>query len=462
MSLQDLNQGQRKAFDDCFGFLLSEDPFFVISGPAGTGKTYLMNTISEAGMQHYHNSCALMNVEPDFHAVAFTATTNKAAEVLEVSIGKPTKTIHSFLGVKVLENYRTGKTDIAKGRDWKPKAPMILFIDECSMIDQTLLEIILETMPGSKIIFVGDHSQMAPINAKLSPVYDTVSPDNFAVLTEPVRNANSTALKDLCLQLRDTVETGIFKPMDSVAGVIDYLDDVAMPAELDQVFKIQNPSSRVLCYTNEQVNLFNEYIRSDVRNLPPEFVPGDVLVVAQAYQRGKVNFSVERELTVKRVGPTQYDDTHSGILGDEVIEYNLIDFTDPTGTSLIEDIPVARKRAPVDFTIKTYAKRKQWPAYFDLKATYLDLRDKAASTVYKAQGSTYDSVYIDLGNIGKSFDPQQVARMLYVAVSRAQTRVCFYGRLPLRYHNSEGKPLWTPEPGPDASQTSSSLETNAA
>lgn len=50
-----------------------------------------------------------------------------------------------------------------------------------------------------------------------------------------------------------------------------------------------------------------------------------------------------------------------------------------------------------------------------------------ASTVNKSQGSTYDTVYIDLNDIGKCRDKDQVRRMLYVAVSRARHKVVFTG-----------------------------------
>jgi hypothetical protein len=42
-------------------------------------------------------------------------------------------------------------------------------------------------------------------------------------------------------------------------------------------------------------------------------------------------------------------------------------------------------------------------------------------------------VFLDLGNIGKCTDDDQVARMLYVGASRATTRLVLYGQLPARF-----------------------------
>ena len=67
--------------------------------------------------------------------------------------------------------------------------------------------------------------------------------------------------------------------------------------------------------------------------------------------------------------------------------------------------------------------------YFYLKNNFADLRIAYAGTAHKSQGSTYHTVYIDLSDLRVCRDPQELARLLYVAVSRATTRVVFYGSL---------------------------------
>ena len=62
-----------------------------------------------------------------------------------------------------------------------------------------------------------------------------------------------------------------------------------------------------------------------------------------------------------------------------------------------------------------------------LENKYADLRRMYASTVNKAQGSTYSTVFIDLNDIGKCRDRDQVNRMLYVAASRAKDKIVFTG-----------------------------------
>ncbi len=62
-----------------------------------------------------------------------------------------------------------------------------------------------------------------------------------------------------------------------------------------------------------------------------------------------------------------------------------------------------------------------------------DLRPGYASTVHKAQGASVDDVYIDLSDVGTNGNSEEVARLLYVAISRARKNVYLYGNLPEVY-----------------------------
>lgn len=422
---------QQAGADAFFLFLHADAKTFVLSGEAGSGKTYLTGELAGSVMDTYRNSCKLLGETPTYTSTVFTATTNKAAEVLSQAIGQPVQTIHSYLGLVVKENYRTGKTDIQKTSNWTERYGTILFIDESSMIDTELYKIILETMKDSKIVFVGDHAQMSPVTELVSPVYTDVDTDNFVFLDKPIRNAGSQPLMDLCKQLRYTVESGQFFKIEEVPGVIDYLNDADMQLALAQVFAHDlNPSSRILAFTNQRVQQYNEHIR-DIRGLSKDLGVGDVLVVAQTYNYGKISLNVEREVVVTNVG-TKLGDAGYGDMFDDGLPIMLRPITIKTRHEHHRVlVPVDRWR--VTHALKVLSKRKAWREFFELKNQSIDLRDKAACTVYKSQGSTYESVFIDLGNIGTSYDKNQVARMLFVAVSRPTTRIFLYGRLPGRY-----------------------------
>jgi ATP-dependent exoDNAse (exonuclease V) alpha subunit len=79
-----------------------------------------------------------------------------------------------------------------------------------------------------------------------------------------------------------------------------------------------------------------------------------------------------------------------------------------------------------------YRSQKRWNLVYQIENSYPDLRQRDASTVYKAQGSTFDEVFLDLTDIGSSTQNDQIARMLYVGASRATTRLVLFGKLPNR------------------------------
>ena len=431
-----LNQGQEIAAQAVFQFLMSNDKEFIISGPPGVGKTHMMGYIMDNILKKYENACTILGMEKTINSVYLTATTNKAAEVLESSTGHPTQTIHSFMNLKVVDDYKTGISRCKPTPSWIVHTGIVLFIDEASMIDSDLHRHILTgTDATCKIIYVGDHSQLAPVFEKISPVY--LNTKHFVELLEPVRNADQPALMALCNQLRDTVETLKFRPIRPVNGVIDYVSDTELQYILDNEFINEEIDARILCFTNSRVKEYNDYIRG-VRGHPDHPVKGEIVINNSAVNIGKIMLRVEQRLRI-----VQIDDITTPINIDkndptaimEVYHAQIIKENDKYSTT---GIPIMIPANPSHYKALTnyYANQKSWSMYYHLKNNYPDLRPKDAATVYKAQGSTYESVILDLTNIGKCNQPDQVARMLYVGVSRPRSRLLLYGDLPTRYHQS--------------------------
>jgi hypothetical protein len=421
-----LNRGQTAAADGFFQFLFSDERELILSGPGGVGKTYLMSHLIDEIMPRYFESCQLMGIQPEYNEVVMTATTNKAAEVLAVATKRPCDTIHSFLNLKVADDYTTGQSKLTKTMNWFVHERKIVFIDECSMIDKPLLDLIREGTHKSKIVFVGDHCQLAPVMEPISPIYRSELP--FFELTEQMRNSEQPALMQLCNQLRNTVETGEFAPIQIVPGVIDWLSDEQMEAQLHQEFASQTHCSRILAYTNQRVMEFNDYVRG-IRQLPDEYTDGEFVVNNSAIRLKNRMLSVEEELTIQSLSSHTLD---IEIEDDVKLTVRPATLLSRIG-DIFTDVPLPVDRAHFAALLKYYARIKKWPVYFKLKNTYPDLRQRDAATVHKSQGSTYESVFIDLGNISTCHNPAQVARMLYVAVSRPRTRIFLYGQLADKY-----------------------------
>jgi len=422
-----LNQDQMKAAEAFLQFLFSPDKEFIITGPAGVGKTYLMNYIVDNTMPRYLEMCKLIGVTPEFDEVHMTATTNKAADVLSQAVKRPTSTVHSFFNLTVWDDFATGISKLKQTRNWMIHQKKIIFIDESSMIDTPLWNMLHDGTANCKLVYVGDKNQLAPVMEDLSPVYKHNT--QMVELLKPVRNAGQPALMEICEQLRKTVSTLEFTPIKTVPGVIDLLDSQQMQAEILREFQQQTHSARILAYTNKQVIAYNDHIRG-IRLLPATVQTGELLIMNSVFHSGRGHVPVETEVEVLKNRPGQklLIDPNN----DVSLDVDYLDLRLSLGADL-EMVPFATNKPHLDSLIKYYAKNKQWDLYYKLKNDIADLRPRDAATVHKSQGSTYENVFIDLGNISSCNNPNQVARMLYVAFSRARSRVFLYGNLIDKY-----------------------------
>lgn len=408
-----LTSCQEQAAKQFLSFLCTSEKHMVISGPPGVGKTFMLNHMIEM-LPSSRRITTIMGAEP-LHNIAITATTNKAAEVLQERFpDRQVTTIHSKLGLTVRDDYRTGKTFTDKSKGFTPLSDTLVLMDESSMADTQLLKLIDEgTSKNCKIVFIGDHCQLAPVSETMSPVFNSGYITSY--LNTQMRTSNSPALTLLNEQLRQTVETGVFRPITPVPGTIEFVDDDTMRQLMNANFISQEtPGHKILAYTNNRVQEYNTYIRTK-KNLPPTLIVGDTVVSNNSIETAGSRTIIEKAYDVFHVSEIQYDD---------VIPYYLVDI----GVGGLVKQPV--NFSQLQTHIREEASEKNWIEYFRLKNEFADLRFAYASTVHKSQGSTFDTVYIDLTDLCICKDMNQLARMLYVAVSRATTRVVFYGNPP--------------------------------
>ena len=420
-----LNEGQQAAADGFFQFLFDKGNELIISGPGGVGKTFLMGHLIDAIMPRYQDTCHMMGIPSEYQDVVMTATTNKAAEVLSIATNRPTSTIHSFMNLTVKDNYSTGKSDLKKKNSWKIHRNTIIFVDEASMIDHKLLEEIREGTFKCKIVYVGDHCQLAPIMEPISPIYRYNLP--FFELKEPMRNSNQPALMQLCQQLRNTVETGIFNPIQIQPGVVDLLSDNEMEIEINSTFK-KEADARILAYTNQRVIAYNDHIR-EIRQFHDTYILGEKLINNNATTFRDGMLSVEEEVEITKLSEIS---EVIDIDNDVTLLIRRAELTNKFGDTYT-DVMLPEDKNHFYELIKFYQKKKNWNRYYHLKNTYPDLRPREAATVHKAQGSTYDTAYVDLGNLSTCRNPVEAARLLYVAFTRARNRIVLYGELAEKY-----------------------------
>lgn len=426
-----LNKDQEAASDLFLRFLMNPNmPEMVITGGGGTGKTYLTRDL----LDNLPNQTKLAEAlgGKGITSVFVTATTNKAAAVVGEATGEDSSTIHSFLNLRVQNDFKSGRTILTKTGNYEVKENTLIVIDECSMIDSELLAEIRKATAKCKILFLGDHCQLAPIYEPISKVFLSGIPT--AVLRESMRFQGP--LEKLANQLRETVETGIFKPIEPVEGIIDFLDGPEAQAYINSRFK-DDPvpeETKVVAYSNEQVGLYNAYVREEMHGYPEHLTPGEYVVSNEAT---KIPGGKGQMLKI--------DGRHHVVSVGDTMSFCGIDVRQVT---LSNGYYVYQPNDPTDRTyeLKRLARLKAWPEYFRLKEEVADLRPVHACTGHKSQGSTYDETVIDLDNIGSCRNPSDLARLLYVAGSRARKRIVFIGSLPDKYQDSKGVPLFEPIP----------------
>ena len=342
--------------------------------------------------------------------VVLTATTNKAADALANATKRETVTIHSLLGLRVVSS-RYGRTkllDTGKGIE----DGLVVVIDEASFIDQELLAHIEHKLRKCKVIFLGDPHQLKPVGSSTTPVfhrgYPTVS------LNQIVRQDDDSPIQTLSRGLRSLVQG---HPMPN-AGV-DGTNILHMPRKDFEAAFVQdvlnNPvnSVRALAWTNKKAIYYNHLV-SIARNGSADIHLGDVVNVNKQHRVSRnLRFPTDSTFQVAGLGPWRED--QFGLISREV------------ETSFGVSVYQAQNIEDVKLAARNFYDREMHSQGDFVLEHYADLRLMFASTVNKAQGSTYDTVYLDLNDIGKCQDRDQVNRMLYVGVSRAKHKVVFTG-----------------------------------
>ncbi len=400
----------------------------ILDAMAGTGKSFLIKYIQKNLVSNYKDMCKLLGIKSHFNNCLITATTNKAVSSLEEIGCKKVSTIYSALSLLVKYDLKTHKTVLTR-RTNKLIDNSLIIIDECSMINWDLQQAILDCVDrdSCKIIYSGDRNQLNPVRCTggTSPIYKNKNAE-YSTLTTLIRSSKHKALQDLALQLHKTVKTGVFKPIKVTSGVVDWytaVDD--QKAELNK-FKDANYDAKVITYTNSCVGLYTDYIRG-LRNYTKPLEKGECYINNHFYlpcsAKPKVSIPSDSPIKILAIDNELKADL---ITKDVFIPYYSADISCPRG--LITAKVIADKDKYRD-TLKFLKRMKWFDLCNDVERNYLVLDYAHACTIHKAQGTTLDTVYIDCKDISTCRNPDTVARLLYVAATRAKNRVVFLNKL---------------------------------
>lgn len=385
--IKEWTKGQKQFLEDFYDWVDSDFPKkrFVLSGPAGTGKTSVVKE-------------AIKILDNAGYTSAKLAFTGKAANVLRRKGISDARTMHSKTYIPV---FVTEDGDEVNAEDsWKLRGKVIkkikfervteiiedvIFIDEystLSLMHRKDLEYL-----NKPILWVGDPLQLPPVNGEENGLESLTD----VWLDEITRQAENSYIIQAATRARmgDTkkFKYGIQKNESSLFGVIK--------KDNCHIDRIAKEYSQVLVGTNKTKELYNFKIRK-LLGFNSEFpLVGEKLIC----------LSNDRELNV-------YNGQH--LLVEKIVE------------ELSNKILIKYKEDEIDtYSIEEYIHKGPFLYNdFDYKSAKIKgmvIADFAyAITVHKAQGSEWESVLLfDEGYFMK----ENYYRWLYTGITRAEKKL---------------------------------------
>lgn len=314
----ELTNSQAAAVAMIESFLNSSDHYFILSGYAGTGKTYLIRGIAEY----------LIDRETEFKLMA---PTGRAAQVITQKTSIISSTIHKSIylvdkAMKITDSKDNEKARFVFQLKYNPMADSVFIIDEASMISDEssdsgyvrfgsgkLLADLIEwtNIEFNKLIFVGDPAQLPPVKSNESPalnqdyLYKTYSlHGNKFELTDVVRQVSDSEILDNATKLRNEIQKLSKSELNNNAmasnkhgqyGKYDSRNTFSIiQAKGNEIFSVPKYDFHkhytslydtygldelvVIAYSNKTVKYYNDRIRK-LFERKPEISIGDKVVV---------------------------------------------------------------------------------------------------------------------------------------------------------------------------------------
>ena len=330
-----------------------------------------------------------------------------------------------------------------------------VFIDEYSMINMSILDLLLNVLPSTcKVTIFGDAYQLPPVEGE--PIEPELYTDDIVELTTQYR-AEAPEVVDSFMRMMMYLKTG------------DHNIDLRLNAKIKggSLANFNPETDRALAFTNAKVADINAEIAYHL-GLPKEYAVGEQLTANSVFcslsdggddsplfpnciAKGKL---MEGEKLASTVSATLGDmykyntdiseySTCNIEVDDEVfsIYYDINHYA--TQRELKEDIDEAQRKVynandiGEDEDLSKWCRLnrsaegvrergKAWSRFIAHSNLVFNLQRPFATTVHKAQGSEFSTVYIAQNDIKRSIRRGyygMYARLMYVALSRAIKKV---------------------------------------
>lgn len=366
------------------------EPYTVIAGYAGTGKSTLINFI-----------IAALEVNPE-DEVAYITFTGKASEVLREKGCPNAMTVHKLLYYS--KQMPNGKF-FYRPRPSLEKDYKVIVVDEVSMLPKDMWDLLLTH--GIYVIACGDPFQIPPIDKNQD---NGILNNPHIFLDEVMRQAKESDIICLSMDIREGKKINPFKGNDTqVFNKKDLCDGMYFWAD------------QILVSTNKSRHDINSYIRDDLgRGFEPE-INDKVICLRNCWDT---------------LSEKQCDPLINGSIGTisamhmESIDY-IIMGQKVTVPVLVTDLITSNdeyKNLHIDYTALTTGEK-----FFNPRQEYVIRKNKQnpelpiefnfgyAITGHRAQGSQWNKVLVLEESF--PFDRIEHARWLYTTVTRAAEKL---------------------------------------
>jgi len=472
---------QQDAINNIIKFLANEDKkLFGLFGYAGTGKTTLIIRI-----------IGYLIVNKHIKTVGISAPTNKALNVLmnkftnylknECNINDENEnvdffTLHKLLNFKP-EVTEDGTMDFVRNELLTIRKKYdIIIIDECSMIPQHMVDILLEEIKNyTKVIFCGDDAQLPPINETRSKIFNNIDENITLKKIMRCRNKHVTKLWNVIRLWENNVKPELKRYVNKKNIYFYNNKDEWINKCINNM--IDKKYNIILAWTNKCVHDYNEIIRKKVishDNINDKYAIGDLLIVNGYYEMkgemttmkihtseqivvngvekiiyktnnlinrlvntnykylistiDKINNMTERKydcwkLKVKKIvsDEEEYDDNFIVYICDDV---KLTKEKEESLNILKDFKKYFDKFIKVNKTEKKKIIKSIMKVWYNIFITpFANVNYGYSITVHKSQGSTYNNIFIDVPDILKNNNKDDGKKCLYTATTRASNEL---------------------------------------
>lgn len=454
LTKEQLTPGQAEALQIMHDFIESENREMILCGPAGTGKTSLVNVL-----------LAELDKAKYFEYIC-TATTNKAVEVISRNTGREfDRTIYSLEGLTVRDDEGVERIVREPGAKSKLKDYDLIIVDEASMVPLALFQEIQNDLiehSRPKVIFIGDPCQLPPVQDKAYGMSESIvfQLPIRAELKTVMRTALDNPILKLVTGMREdmTTEVDTFEHsdrLDADGNGVMFLDNRGMFMDkmysyfTGDEYKGDTDYCIALAWRNVSVDAINAAVRKRIYpGMEAEFAEGEEVRVKEAFRRlvpGKTDVTFPVYTKEERLKILEVKEVVDKMYGLECYEVAVCNFraTPKNRTSTIAyilkktslpkyEILLEEKKAVCRQREKEpgyngrghlYTKSEAWSPFRELKRFYLWVDYIYAMTTHCAQGTTVQNVFVVERDLNFDPDTKERNQLKYTAFTRASKQL---------------------------------------